>query len=166
MWAPSEPSQHSRDHSVFAEHCYQLVRALVPLCAGYRLLERSAVLQERLPADACELLVFLHLIDIGAGFDHEDEKSAAGPTQTNKGFIQTTEFIDVLGPINFDSAFRFDFSSVADTQFSALLGLQVVEGLFTFSGDYAKGVLEFPQEDLQQVDLGFHSSHRVNGKPG
>jgi len=91
----------------------------------------------------------------GAGFDHEDEKMVTGPVQINKGFVQTTDFFDVLGPLTFDGALRVDFSSVADTQFSTLLGLQAVQGAFTFMGDYAKGVLTTPLEDVQQVDLGF-----------
>jgi hypothetical protein len=90
----------------------------------------------------------------GMGFSHDDSQLTAGPSGLNQGFVQTTNFIDALGDATLDASFRFDFSSAANTAFSTLIGGQWKQDAFVFLGNYAKGVLEDPETDVQQADLG------------
>jgi hypothetical protein len=89
---------------------------------------------------------------VGVGFN-TDSSSNIGLT-SNHGFLQSTNFVDVLGDVTMDLAFRWDFSSVSNTTFSTIIGLQGTIDSFVLSGDYNKGVSPITFEDVQQSDLG------------
>lgn len=87
----------------------------------------------------------------GCGLDSENGTNILA---ANRGFIQSTSLIDVLGDIALDAAFRFDLSNVDNTTFSTVLGLQGRLDTWTFLGDYDKGVLPLIDLDVQQTDVG------------
>jgi hypothetical protein len=72
----------------------------------------------------------------------------------NEGYIQNTDLIDVLGDFTLNAAFRIDFSSVQNSNFSTLLGLQYNLGIITLLGDYATGLDPLSGFSIQQEDLG------------
>ncbi len=90
---------------------------------------------------------------LGIGFN-SNSSSGAGLTGSN-AFLQSTNLVDVLSDLNMDFAFRWDFSSVANTTFSTLIGLQGRIDSFVLLGDYDKDVMPISLQDVQQSDLGF-----------
>jgi hypothetical protein len=97
---------------------------------------------------------------LGAGFTQGDVESGSGSTETRAGFLQVFGLLDALGPLTADWAFRLDFSNMDPDAFSALVGLQSVQGDFVFFGNYGKGVLDTAGEDAQVFELGFrHEPH-------
>ena len=89
---------------------------------------------------------------LGFGISHLD--SGPLPTQTDKGFVQSTNFIDVLGDVTFDLALRYDFSSASTALFSDLVGIQNHRGDFVFFANYGKGVLTPASQDVQEANVG------------
>jgi hypothetical protein len=87
---------------------------------------------------------------IGLGFS-----SDSGTTVGNNGFLQSTNLVDVLGDLTMDGAFRWDFSSLSNTAFSTVLGLQWKMDELALLGDYDKAVSPLTGQDIQQVDFGF-----------
>jgi hypothetical protein len=90
---------------------------------------------------------------LGIGFN-SDSGSNAGLT-SNNAFLQSTNLVDVLGDLTIDFAFRWDFSSIANTTFSTVVGIQGTMGSFVLLGDYDKDVMPITFQDVQQSDLGF-----------
>src|SRR6185436_15946721 len=90
----------------------------------------------------------------GAGFTRGDLDSGSGSSVAQTGFLQAFGLVDALGPLTADWAFRLDFSNAAPDIFSALVGLQRVQGPFVLLGDYAKGLVDSSGADVQTVDLG------------
>jgi len=90
---------------------------------------------------------------LGIGFN-SDSGSSTGLT-SNNAFLQSTNLVDVLGDLNMDFAFRWDFSGVTNTTFSTLIGLQGKIDSFVLLGDYDKDVMPITLQDVQQSDLGF-----------
>jgi hypothetical protein len=90
---------------------------------------------------------------LGIGFN-ADSSSSPGLT-SNNAFLQSTNLVDVLGELTMDFAFRWDFSSVTNTTFSTVVGLQGTIDSFVLLGDYDKDVMPSTLQDVQQLDLGF-----------
>jgi hypothetical protein len=90
---------------------------------------------------------------LGIGFN--SDSGSGGALTGNSAFLQSTNLVDVLGDLNMDFAFRWDFSSVANTTFSTLIGLQGRMGSVVLLGDYDKDVMPLTLQDVQQSDLGF-----------
>ena len=90
---------------------------------------------------------------LGIGFN-TDSGSNIGLTDNN-GFLQSTNLVDVLGDLTMDLAFRWDFSSMANTTFSTIIGLQDTIDSFVLLGDYDKSVMPITFQDIHQSDLGF-----------
>src|SRR5665213_2081239 len=90
---------------------------------------------------------------LGAGFN-TDSNPNLGLT-SNHGFLQSTNLVDVLGNLTMDLAFRWDFSSISNTTFSTIIGLQGTIDSFVLLGDYDKDVTPITFLDVQQSDLGF-----------
>jgi len=90
---------------------------------------------------------------LGLGFN-SDGSSSAGLAGTHS-FLQSTNLVDVLGDVTMDAAFRWDFSSSANTAFSTILGIQGTVDSFVFMGDYDKAVSPITFQDVQRADLGF-----------
>jgi hypothetical protein len=90
---------------------------------------------------------------LGAGFN-VDSSPNFGLTN-NHGFLQSTNLVDALGNLTMDFAFRWDFSSVSNTTFSTIIGVQGTTDSVVWLGDYDKGVTPITFLDVQQSDLGF-----------
>ncbi len=72
----------------------------------------------------------------------------------NQGYVQNTDLIDALGDFTLNLAFRLDFSSVQNSNFSSLMGVQYNLGIVTWLGDYAAGLDPLSGNSVQQEDLG------------
>ncbi len=92
--------------------------------------------------------------NLALGLSHLSSTGSAPFGNQNEGYIQNTDLIDVLGDFTLNLAFRIDFSSVQNSDFSSLMGLQYNWGIVTLVGDYADGLDPFSGLSIQQEDLG------------
>jgi hypothetical protein len=88
---------------------------------------------------------------LGFGFSHDDFLST---TNLNKYFFQTSEFLDILGPLTANLALRWDFSSQAETSFSDLFGIRANLGGLSVFANYSKGVIQNQVTDSQKLEAG------------
>ncbi|HXL72210.1 MAG TPA: hypothetical protein VN963_01175, partial [bacterium] len=90
---------------------------------------------------------------LGVGFNTDNSPSVG--LNSNNGFLQSTNLVDILGNLTMDLAFRWDFSSISNTTFSTVIGLQGTIDSLVLLGDYDKGVMAVTFQDVQESDFGF-----------
>jgi hypothetical protein len=90
----------------------------------------------------------------GTGWSHQEVQEPGSPENPNKGYVQNSEMFDLLGFGTADMAFRWDFSSISNTTFSTIIGVQCNLDEWALLGDFSKGVAETTSQDLQQTDIG------------
>ncbi len=96
----------------------------------------------------------------GMGLDFQNWSLSGISSQVSKGYVQNSEWIDLIGVLTAHGSFRFDFSNEVPTEFSWVSGVKFVQDDWNIFLEGSKSVQ--PNGDLLEAEggVGFQNDNR------